>query len=246
MAVASRSTTKACIFSLLRSQDGLFAWRIDTAMEGTQSRTLALAAGAYNREAGITLADKGWLTYEQEQRERAAGSSPENQFRRLPATASDEATPWRAAEWALAEIGSANRTDLYSSPNDRARFERAATIVRDSLLEAAQAAADAARRARTVAETHDEMLATLADPQRAQMVAVPALAMSSAQSGGQLSHREREVLARVAAGRTNKAIAEELYVSPNTVKSHVASLLRKLNVHTRAQLATIAVQQGLG
>lgn len=214
-------------------------------MEGTRSRTLALAAGEYSRAGGITLADKGWLTYEQEQRQRVAGRVPEDHFRRLPAQASDETTPWQAAEWALSEMSTVNRVDLYNSPKDRARLERAATIVRDSLLEAAQAAADAARRARAVAETLDEMLATLADPQRGQTVAVPALAASTAEHGNHLSQREREVLARVAAGRSNKAIAEELYVSPNTVKSHVASLLRKLNVHTRAQLATIAVQQGL-
>jgi DNA-binding CsgD family transcriptional regulator len=215
-------------------------------MEGTRSRTLALAAGEYSRAGGITLADKGWLPYDQEQRHRGAGRGAESHFRHLPPHAGHDTAPWQSAEWALTEMATANRDDLYNSPKDRVRFERAATIVRDSLLEAAQAAADAARRARTVAETLDEMLATLADPQRAQLVAVPALTASTAENGSHLSQREREVLARVAAGRSNKAIAEELYVSPNTVKSHVASLLRKLNVHTRAQLATIAVQQGLG
>ncbi len=58
-----------------------------------------------------------------------------------------------------------------------------------------------------------------------------------------LSPREREVLALVAEGRSNKAIAEELYVSPNTIKTHVASLLQKLDADTRAQLAAIAARQ---
>jgi DNA-binding NarL/FixJ family response regulator len=61
--------------------------------------------------------------------------------------------------------------------------------------------------------------------------------------GERLSPRERDVLALVAQGQTNKAIAEALFVSPNTVKTHVASLLTKLDVDTRAQLAVIATRQ---
>jgi DNA-binding NarL/FixJ family response regulator len=60
-----------------------------------------------------------------------------------------------------------------------------------------------------------------------------------------LSPREREVLMLVAAGQTNKAIADALYVSPNTVKTHVSSLLHKLQVDTRVQLAAIASRHGL-
>ena len=49
----------------------------------------------------------------------------------------------------------------------------------------------------------------------------------------------------VAEGRSNKAIAAALFVSPNTVKTHVASLLTKLGADNRAQLAIIAAQRGL-
>ena len=52
-------------------------------------------------------------------------------------------------------------------------------------------------------------------------------------------------LALIAAGQTNKAIAEALYVSPNTVKTHVSSLLHKLQADTRVQLAAIATERGL-
>jgi DNA-binding CsgD family transcriptional regulator len=55
-----------------------------------------------------------------------------------------------------------------------------------------------------------------------------------------LSPREREVLALVAEGHSNRAIAEALFVSPNTVKTHVASLLRKHDASSRAQLAALA------
>ncbi len=60
---------------------------------------------------------------------------------------------------------------------------------------------------------------------------------------GALSPREREVLALVATGRSNKAIADELFVSPNSIKTHVASLLTKLRADTRVHLAVIAARQ---
>ena len=67
----------------------------------------------------------------------------------------------------------------------------------------------------------------------------------SRQPDGRISPREREVLALVVAGRSNKEIAETLFVSPFTVKAHVASLLNKLDAGNRAQLAIIAMQLGL-
>ncbi|MDH6235484.1 LuxR C-terminal-related transcriptional regulator [Cryobacterium sp. CG_9.6] len=55
-----------------------------------------------------------------------------------------------------------------------------------------------------------------------------------------LSPREREVLVLVASGARNKAIAESLVISENTVKFHVANLLRKVGASTRAELASLA------
>ncbi len=49
----------------------------------------------------------------------------------------------------------------------------------------------------------------------------------------------------VADGRSNKAIAEVLFVAPSTVKTHVTSLLTKLGADNRAQLAAIATQRQL-
>jgi DNA-binding NarL/FixJ family response regulator len=62
---------------------------------------------------------------------------------------------------------------------------------------------------------------------------------------GSLSERETEVLCLVARGLSNAEIAEELVVSPATVKTHVASLLRKLGVHARLQATMIAYESGL-
>jgi DNA-binding CsgD family transcriptional regulator len=58
-----------------------------------------------------------------------------------------------------------------------------------------------------------------------------------------ISPREREVLALVAEGRTNKAIAEALFDSPNTVKIHVASLLHERQADTHSQLVVMATRQ---
>lgn len=55
--------------------------------------------------------------------------------------------------------------------------------------------------------------------------------------GDQLSPREREVARLVALGHTNRQIADVLYLSPRTVEQHVAKLLRKLNVGSRAEVA---------
>ncbi|MEU5695243.1 AAA family ATPase [Actinosynnema sp. NPDC020468] len=58
--------------------------------------------------------------------------------------------------------------------------------------------------------------------------------------GDDLSPREREVVGLVAAGRTNRQIAEELYLSPRTVEHHVAKAMRKLGLRSRAAFAAEA------
>ena len=50
-----------------------------------------------------------------------------------------------------------------------------------------------------------------------------------------VSEREYEVLTLLASGRTNKEIADSLFISPNTVKTHLASLYGKLEVSRRTQ-----------
>ncbi len=60
-----------------------------------------------------------------------------------------------------------------------------------------------------------------------------------------LTDREREVLAQVARGLSNAEIAQELFVSPATAKTHVGRLLMKLEARDRAQLVVIAYETGL-
>ncbi len=60
-----------------------------------------------------------------------------------------------------------------------------------------------------------------------------------------LTAKERQVLARLALGESNAAIAEALYISPATVKSHLASIYAKLAVRTRHEATSRAVALGL-
>ena len=61
----------------------------------------------------------------------------------------------------------------------------------------------------------------------------------------ELTGREREVMALVAFGLTNREIAERLVVSPATAKTHVSRAMVKLHAHDRAQLVVLAYQTGL-
>jgi DNA-binding NarL/FixJ family response regulator len=61
-----------------------------------------------------------------------------------------------------------------------------------------------------------------------------------------LTPREREVLALVSTGRTNRQIADELFISESTAGVHVSNILGKLGVATRTEAAAIAVRLDLG
>ena len=60
-----------------------------------------------------------------------------------------------------------------------------------------------------------------------------------------LTEREREILAWVATGRSNQEIAQELVVSPDTVRTHVSRAMIKLQARDRAQLVVFAIESGV-
>jgi LuxR family maltose regulon positive regulatory protein len=82
------------------------------------------------------------------------------------------------------------------------------------------------------------LLETLGTSYEPRSIVVPA-------TGETLTRREVEVLRLIAAGASNRAIAEQLVISGHTVKSHVTHILRKLDVSSRVQAATRARDLGI-
>jgi DNA-binding NarL/FixJ family response regulator len=74
---------------------------------------------------------------------------------------------------------------------------------------------------------------------------LPRFGRSSPHAVDELTEREREVLALVAEGLSNAAIAERLVVSVHTVRNHIASLSGKLGAHSKLEALSIAVRRGL-
>lgn len=60
-----------------------------------------------------------------------------------------------------------------------------------------------------------------------------------------LSARERQIVAAVVRGLSNRDIAAEAGIAPQTVKNHLSSIFQKLQVKSRVQLAVLAIQRGL-
>jgi DNA-binding NarL/FixJ family response regulator len=81
-----------------------------------------------------------------------------------------------------------------------------------------------------------EAAATVGSPEE-EAKSAPALA-------DELTEREREVLALLTRGCTNRQIAEALLITPNTVKKHVDHILQKLNVNNRAAAVAMALRDG--
>ena len=73
---------------------------------------------------------------------------------------------------------------------------------------------------------------------------------ASVEAGGavarpELSERETEVLRLIANGKDNEEIAQELHISPKTVKNHISNILMKLQIENRIQAAVYAVRSGI-
>jgi two-component system, NarL family, response regulator DevR len=82
---------------------------------------------------------------------------------------------------------------------------------------------------------------TLIDPAASQQ----AMQRLTSSPASDLTEREREVLALVARGYTNKQIAETLYVSEKTARNHVSHILEKLGMARRSEAAAYAVENKL-
>ncbi|MDQ3779694.1 MAG: LuxR C-terminal-related transcriptional regulator [Chloroflexota bacterium] len=124
-------------------------------------------------------------------------------------------------------------------PRHGGRYDRALAAARAALGEQAFDAAWSTGRALPMAETVAEARAVVTAVARA----APASAMRDERFP--LTPREVEVLRLIVAGRSNPAIAADLFISVRTAQTHVTNILAKLQVGSRTEAAAIAVQRGL-
>jgi DNA-binding CsgD family transcriptional regulator len=132
------------------------------------------------------------------------------------------------------------------APFYRPDYEREVAVTRQALPPEVFAAAWSAGRELPLDEAVAEALALaerLAAPAADGPDDVPRSVVSVERYG--LTPREVEILRLVAAGRTNRAIAAELYLSPATAKRHVTNILAKLGGVSRAEAIDLALRAGL-
>ncbi|HKH10249.1 MAG TPA: helix-turn-helix transcriptional regulator [Rubrobacter sp.] len=156
----------------------------------------------------------------------------------LGSVAADEGTTacaavlWDAEEALLEKLGAA----VYTYVPERSLHRSRVVAARARLGERAFSAAWAEGKAMTVGQAVEYALDHPPKPDAA--------AQGKAYPAG-LSDREVEVLRLVAAGMTNAAAAERLFLSPRTVNWHLGSIYRKLGFHSRAEATRFAVEHDL-
>jgi len=143
-----------------------------------------------------------------------------------------------AAELIGAATAVREATGMARSPAETAYLEPTVCALRAALGDPGFAAAEATGRAMPQAE------AVAAAQALATLPSEPA-ATSPAEAAHGLTPREREVLRLLAAGETNRAIADRLFISPATVARHVSNLYGKLGLDSRAKAAAYALRHGL-
>ncbi|WP_241562421.1 helix-turn-helix transcriptional regulator [Streptomyces hoynatensis] len=149
----------------------------------------------------------------------------------------------KVADWAAACAAFEELTRPYELARSRAR-----------LAEALLAEGERERAGALLAQAHAVAAGLGAEPLVAEMARLAQRGRLSLQeqSAGScepetfgLTPRERDVLALVAAGRSNRRIAEELFISPKTASVHVSNILAKLEVGSRGEAAALAHRLGI-
>jgi ATP/maltotriose-dependent transcriptional regulator MalT len=160
------------------------------------------------------------------ERARMIGKSSAEEWRSVAASWSELGRPYPGlyARWREAEAA--------NDANDR-----------ETALTALRSAYDTATRLGARPLTAE--LEVLARKMRIRLGRPPTAREATAQPAFGLTPREREVLVLVAAGRTNRQIAEELFISESTAGVHVSNILGKLGVSSRTEAANVALTQGL-
>jgi DNA-binding CsgD family transcriptional regulator len=162
----------------------------------------------------------------------------------------------QSAACLLGAVESETRRDLWKIPKSRlADYSQSVGSVRAGLGEEAYKAASEQGRRMSLDEALNLALNSLEEiielqlPSGKNMGNVPDRASSQREAAkqkyGGLTTREREVAAQVARGKSNQAIAADLFLSLKTVEAHVTRILSKLGFTSRAQIAAWAVAKGL-
>jgi DNA-binding CsgD family transcriptional regulator len=136
---------------------------------------------------------------------------------------------WGAAEALLERI----EATAYAHAPDRSLYQGQVSAARAELDEAAWQAAWAEGRAMTPERAIEYALSEVEEPPTLVHEQQP----PPDERAERLTRREQEVALLVARGLTNRQIAQELSVSTNTANNHVARILRKLGLRSRAQIA---------
>ncbi|MDP9472167.1 MAG: tetratricopeptide repeat protein [Chloroflexota bacterium] len=144
--------------------------------------------------------------------------------------------PERAARLLGAEEALRERFGGVVVATDRPAHERTVAALRAALGEQGRRDAWSAGRSLSLADA-------MAEAQEVEPA--PAVGAGPAAAGITLSRREREVLALLAARKTDREIAEALFLSVRTVEGHVARIFAKLGVRTRTAAAAAALAAGL-
>ncbi|MEV5828425.1 AAA family ATPase [Spirillospora sp. NPDC052242] len=192
-----------------------------------RARTVA-AADADGRPRGfLGVEGEAWLARVEAERRRVDGVLDVGLWR-------------RTAE--LFEYGDPGGGFVYEVARSRWRLAEALAEAGDR-----DAAAAEWRRAVETAERLGAapLLAALRDLGARARLTAPAERAAANGPFGALTAREREVLKLVAEGRTNREIAEALFISPKTASVHVSNILAKLNVTGRTQAAALALRENL-
>jgi DNA-binding CsgD family transcriptional regulator len=130
---------------------------------------------------------------------------------------------------------------------ERTAYDRGIDAARSVMRDDVFAAAWDAGRARSLAEAATDAFAALDEIRRQATTGAPASRSASAAPGTSagLTDRELEVLRLLVEGRSDREIAEALFISPRTAQGHVAHIFIKLNVSSRTAAVATALQARL-
>jgi len=151
-----------------------------------------------------------------------------------------------ALEAALGHASAGDPVAVLVGDADRARWREAAALAAARAPRAdIERAAGAAHGAATALGAR-HLAAAVERLARRARIALPGMAAGDETPFPQLTSREREVLVLLADGRTNRQIAEALFITQKTVSVHVSNILAKLGAANRGEAAALAHRAGFG